>query len=79
MLMCESIHMSLIVYWVVKIMVWMIWARLHFVCMLVIDVTALKELLEMSILSWLVISEIDIASSMVKGSAVFMLQKGASL
>ena len=55
---CERIHMSLVVFWVVTIMFWILWARLHFVCTLVIDLITLKESLSMSNLSWLLRSEI---------------------
>jgi len=57
----------------------MLWARLYFVCTLAIEVTALMESLKMRALSWFEESALNIASSMAKVSAVYMLEKGSSL
>ena len=66
--------MSLMVLLVERIMFWMLRARLHFVCMLAIDVIALIESLRMRIFSWGVESEIDMAFSMANVSAVYILK-----
>jgi len=77
--MYDGTHMSLIVLWFVRIVFWMLQARFHFVCMLVIEVIPLKKSLNMRTLLWFVESQIVIASSIAKVSLVYMLEKGGML
>jgi len=62
-----------------RIMFWILRARLHLVCILVIEVTALIKSLKTRTLSWLVESEKNITSSITKVCAVYILEERVSL
>lgn len=57
----------------------MLWARLHLVCTLAIEVTALIESLMMRTLVWFEESAVNVASSMANVSAEYMLERGSNL